>query len=49
MVVEGRGNNRGEEFGVGHGLQMWGACLDTEVKTNGSGYNEGWGGEGWWW
>ena len=32
MVVEGRGNNRGEGLGIGHVLGEMGACLDTGVK-----------------
>ena len=43
MVVEGRGNDRGEGFGVGHVL---GGCVPRHGGDKGIGYNEGGGGGG---
>ena len=41
MVVEGRGNNRGEGFGTGHVLS---GCVPRHGGDKGIGYNEGGGG-----
>ena len=43
MVVEGRGNNRGEGVGIGH---VVGGCVPRHGGDKGIGYNEGGGGGG---